>query len=73
MFEKYLNLIKSHTDNKNKIKLFLDEKGLSKIDFNIDGNEVFFNIPSAFKLRIHQKRLEIINFLKTLNLKSKNL
>lgn len=73
MFEKYLNLIKSHRDNKKELREFLDSLSLNNIDFNINGDVVDFIIPAAFKLKIHSKKLDILDFLKTKGLKSKNL
>jgi hypothetical protein len=73
MFEKYLNLIKTHKDNKKEIKDFLESLGLNVVGFNINGDTVDFIIPSSFKLRIHNKKQDILNFLKSKNLKSKNL
>lgn len=73
MFEKYLKLIKDHQDNKQDIKSFLNSLGLNSVTFNINGDVIDFYIPSAFKLKIYSKKGEILEFLKSKNLKPKNL
>lgn len=73
MFEKYINLIKSHKDNKKELREFLDGLGLNNIDFNINGDVADFVVPAAFKLKIHSKKQDILEFLKLKSLKSKNL
>ena len=73
MFEKYIKLIQAHKDNKKELREFLESIGLGVIDFNINGEVVDFVIPSSFKLKLHTKKQEILEFLKSKKLKSKNL
>ena len=73
MFDKYIELIKKHQDNKKEIQDFLNDLDLKKIIFNVDGENITFTIPSAFKIRVQSKKTEILNFFKKKNLNTKGL
>ena len=71
MLEKYLEIINKKKEEKEKVKNFLVSIDLPDIDFDIEGEEIIFNMTSGerFFLNIKSKELKDLLALNKLKVK----
>lgn len=71
MLEKYLEIINKKKEEKEKVKSFLVSIDLPDIDFDIEGEEVVFNMTSGERFFLNIKSRELKDFLSLNKLKVK--
>jgi hypothetical protein len=71
MLEKYLEIINKKKEEKVKVKIFLASIDLPDIDFDIEGEEVVFNMTSGERFFLNIKSKELKDFLTVNKLKVK--
>ncbi len=71
MLEKYLEIINKKKEEKQKVKDFLLSIDLPDIDFDIEGEEVVFNMTSGERFFLNIKSKELKDFLTINKLKVK--
>lgn len=71
MLEKYLEIINKKKEEKEKVKNFLVSIDLPDIDFDIEGEEIIFNMTSGERFFLNIKNKELKDFLALSKLKVK--
>lgn len=71
MLEKYLEIINKKKEEKEKVKNFLVSIDLPDIDFDIEGEEIIFNMASGERFFLNIKSKELKDFLALNKLKVK--
>ncbi len=71
MLEKYLEIINKKKEEKEKVKNFLVSIDLPDIDFDIEGEEIIFNMTSGERFFLNIKSKELKDFLALNKLKVK--
>lgn len=71
MLEKYLEIINKKKEEKQKVKDFLVSIDLPDIDFDIEGEEIVFNMTSGERFFLNIKSKELKGFLSVNKLKVK--
>ncbi len=73
MLQKYLEIINKKKEEKLKIQNFLQSIDLPDLDFDIEGDEIVFNITSSERFFLNIKSRETKAFLRENKLKLKGL